>query len=168
MHGIRNLMYDRSWHGSAHLRTMLLRYTVAVLHLLALAIGLAAVYGRWRALRRLKGAEDLPAVFHADNWYGLAAVLWVATGLWRAFGGLEKGSAYYLESHWFLGKLGLFGMVGLLEIFPMFLLVRWRMERKRGRTPDLRHAPVLARLTLLELPLLVAIVCLAAAMARGL
>jgi len=38
-------------------------------------------------------------VFHADNWYGVAAILWVVTGLLRAYGGLEKGSAYYLENH---------------------------------------------------------------------
>lgn len=147
---------------------MLLRYVLALLHLLALVIGPAAVYARWRALRRLQGPKGLPAVFHADNWYGVAAILWVGTGLWRAFGGLEKGSEHYLESSWFLGKLGLFAAVGLLEVLPMVLLVRWRLARKHGRAPDLRHAPLLATLTLLELPLLLLIVAAAAALARGL
>ncbi len=147
---------------------MMLRYAIAVLHLFALAIGLAAVYGRWRALRRVKGEADLAAVFHADNWYGVAALLWVITGLLRAFGGLEKGSAYYLENHWFIGKLGLFAMVGVLEVLPMVMLVRWRIALKKGKPLDLGKAPLLARLTLLELPLLMLIVCMAAAMARGL
>ena len=146
---------------------MALKYLLAVAHLLALGIGLGAVWGRWRALRSLKDAGGLPAVFHADNWYGLAAGLWVATGLWRAFGGLEKPTEYYLESHTFLTKLGLFGLVFALEVWPMVVLVRWRRQLKRGEAPDLGRAPLLARLTLAELPLLVGMVFLAVAMARG-
>lgn len=146
---------------------MLLRYLIATLHLLILAIGIAAVYGRWRALRDLRTVDGLAAVFHADNWYGIAAVGWVITGLWRAFGGLEKGSEHYLESHWFLGKMGLFGIVFLLELYPMITLIRWRQARKRGSAVALVAAPVLARLTFLQLPLLVLMVFMATALARG-
>ena len=145
-----------------------LSYLLATLHLLILAIGIAAVYARWRALRELKGAADLPAVFLADNWYGVAAVGWVVTGLWRAFGGLEKGSEFYLESHWFIGKMGLFALVFLLELLPMITLVRWRIERRKGRSSTLDRAPLLARLTLAQIPLLVLMVGMATAMARGL
>jgi hypothetical protein len=45
--------------------TVALRYIVAVLHLFALAIGLAAVYGRWRALRRVRSTADLGDVANA-------------------------------------------------------------------------------------------------------
>lgn len=147
---------------------MTLRYLIATVHLLLLAIGFAAVHARWRALRNLHGSEGLRAVFMADNWYGIAAVGWVATGLWRAFGGLEKGTEHYLESHWFLGKMGLFGLVFLLEVWPMITLVRWRLTLRRGAAPDLSNAPVLAQLTLLQLPLLAAMVAMATALARGL
>ena len=58
--------------------------------LMLAAIGLAAVYARWRALRRVKDQHDTEAVLHADSWYGLAALLWVGTGVMRAFGGLEE------------------------------------------------------------------------------
>lgn len=145
-----------------------LRFLLAVAHLLALAIGIAAVYARGRSLHRLRGPEGLAAVFHADNWYGIAAVLWLATGLWRAFGGLEKGTAHYLGSHWFMGKLGLFGLVLLLELLPMITLIRWRMARKRGQPIALERAPLLARLTFLQVPLLLLMVVMAAALARGL
>lgn len=145
-----------------------LRFLLAVLHLLALAIGIAAVYARGRALRRTHSAADLPAVFHADNWYGIAALIWIATGLWRAFGGLEKGTEYYLGSHWFIGKLTLFGLVLLLELTPMITLIRWRMTLKRGSQVVTDRAPLLAKLTFLQLPLLLLIVVMAAAMARGL
>jgi putative membrane protein len=147
---------------------MTLRYLFAVLHLLALAIGIAAVYGRWRALRKVKGTADLAPVFHADNWYGIAVVIWLASGLVRAFAGLEKGTDHYLGSHWFLGKMGLFVIVFLLEVYPMVTLIRWRTALKKGGVIDLSRTPLLARLTMIELPLLVLMVFMAAAMARGL
>ncbi|MEZ4755637.1 MAG: DUF2214 family protein [Flavobacteriales bacterium] len=147
---------------------MTLRYLVATVHLLLLAIGFAAVVMRWRALRELRGVEGLRAVFQADNWYGIAALGWVGTGLWRAFGGLEKGTEHYLESHWFIGKMGLFGIVFLLELLPMITLVQWRLARRKGAVPDLSRAPLLARLTAFQLPLLLVMVAMATALARGL
>lgn len=147
---------------------MTTRYLFAVLHLLALAIGIAAVYARGLALRKLKAPEDLSAVFHADGWYGLAALIWVGSGLMRAFGGLEKGTEFYLESHWFMGKMGLFALVFALELFPMITFINWRGQVRKGRVVELARAPLLARLTFLQLPLLVLIVFMAAAMARGL
>ena len=106
-------------------------------------------------------------MFHADNWYGVAAIGWVVTGLWRAFGGLEKGTDHYLENHWFIGKMGLFALVFLLELYPMITLIRWRRSIKRGGSLDLTSAPLLARLTALQLPLLVLMVFMATALARG-
>jgi putative membrane protein len=81
---------------------------------------------------------------------------------------LEKGTDYYLGSHWFLGKMGLFVIVFLLEIYPMITLIRWRRSLKKGGLVELGLVPTLARLTLIELPLLVMMVFMAAAMARGL
>ena len=147
---------------------MMTRYVFAVLHLLALAIGIAAVYGRWRALRRVKTAADLAPVFHADNWYGIAVIIWLVTGLARAFAGLEKGTDYYLGSHWFIGKMGLFLIVFLIEIYPMTTFIRWRKALKKGGLIELGRTPTLARLTLIELPLLILMVFMASAMARGL
>lgn len=107
-------------------------------------------------------------MFHADGWYGKAALIWVGSGLFRAFGGFEKGTEHYLQDHWFIGKMTLLGMVLLLELFPMITLIRWRAERKRGNVPDLSSAPLLARLTVLQVPILLLMVFMAAAMARRL
>jgi len=146
---------------------MTLRYLLATGHLLILAIGIAAVYARWRALPSVRSTDGTGSVFHADNWYGVAAIGWVVTGLWRAFGGLEKGTDHYLENHWFIGKMGLFALVFLLELYPMITLIRWRRSIKRGGSLDLTSAPLLARLTALQLPLLVLMVFMATALARG-
>ncbi len=147
---------------------MTTKYLFAVFHLLGLAIGLAAVYARWRALRRTSTQADVGNVLHADSWYGLAALIWIGTGLMRAFGGLEKGTDHYLHDHWFIGKMTLFLLVLALEIKPMATFMGWRASRQKGKEVDLKGTRLLATLTIWQLPLLLLMVFMAAAMARGL
>jgi len=64
---------------------MMLRWLIASLHLLALPLGLGAVWARHRALRAVLDADGLRRVLFADNLWGLAALLWIGTGLLRAF-----------------------------------------------------------------------------------
>ncbi|HET7343276.1 MAG TPA: DUF2214 family protein, partial [Methylomirabilota bacterium] len=58
---------------------------VSALHLYALALGLPAVFLRGRALRGRLDAAGLRRLFAADNVWGVAALLWLVTGLLRAF-----------------------------------------------------------------------------------
>jgi putative membrane protein len=141
---------------------------VAALHYLALAIGVPAVFLRGRALRGLLDDPGLQRLFAADTAWGLAAALWLATGLLRAFGGLEKGSAFYLESRLFYLKMALFALVIALEIWPMLTLGRWRSQRRHGLRVDTSHASLLAHLNHAELALVLVMVFVASAMARGL
>jgi len=82
---------------------MTTRWLLAGFHLLALGIGLGAVWVRGRALSARLDAVGLRAVFLADNFWGGAAGLWIGTGLWRLLAGLEKDTAYYFHNHLFLG-----------------------------------------------------------------
>lgn len=147
---------------------MLLRWILAALHLLALGIGLGAIWVRGRALRGPLDQEGLRRVFMADALWGVAALIWIASGLWRAFGGLEKGSAYYLASSAFAIKMGLLVLVLLLEIWPMVTLIRWRVRSARGEPLDTRNARRFALISDLQAGLVVAMVFAATAMARGL
>ena len=147
---------------------MTVQWLVASLHLVALAIGVAAVFARARSVRRVRDAADLPSVFVADNLWALAAILWLATGLWRAFGGIEKGTAYYVGHPLFHAKLGLFIVVVLLEIWPAVTLVKWRRARSRGESVDFGKAEALARISYAQLALVLVMVFLATAIARGL
>ena len=148
----------------------MLRLTLAALHLIALGIGLGAVWARANALN---GPLDLPTMrraFRADSWWGLAAALWIGTGLWRLFAGTEKASAYYMQNHVFFAKMGFFVIILALEIWPMITLVRWRQIAGRGTSawnPNPAAARRIARISRIESVLVIAMVFAAVAMARG-
>lgn len=146
---------------------MILRWLLAAFHLLALGIGLGAVWVRARALKSPGTAADLRRVFLADTVWGLAALLWVSTGLWRLLGGVEKGTDYYLRNHVFLTKMGFFLLILALEIGPMLTLIRWRRQVAQGELPDTRAAARMARVSFAQAGLVVLMVFAAAAMARG-
>ena len=145
----------------------MLSAVVAALHYLALALGLPSVFLRGRALKGPLDRDGLRRLFAADNVWGVAALLWIVTGLLRAFAGLEKGTAFYTHSRLFWLKLALFGVVFALEMRPMLTLIRWRRAAGRGATPDTSVARALFHLNHVELALLVAIVFVASFMARG-
>ncbi len=147
---------------------MVLQWMLAALHLLALGVGMGAIWVRARALRGALNPEGLRRIFAADTLWGVAALLWLTTGLWRAFGGLEKGSAYYLASNAFVIKMGLLVLVLLLEIWPMVTFIRWRIRLARREPVDTSHARHLALISNVQAALVVAMVFAATAMARGL
>ena len=146
---------------------MLLRWLFAALHLLALGIGLGSAWARGRALRGSLDRVGLERVFYTDTWWGLAAILWIATGLVRAFGGLEKGTFYYLHDHLFWFKMVLLGLILALEVSPMLALLRWRRELARGEHPNTSAASRFARVSFLQAGLVGLMVLAATAMARG-
>jgi len=137
------------------------------LHLLALAIGLPAVFLRGRALKDGLDADGLRRLLAADNAWGVAAALWVVTGLLRAFGGLEKGTEFYLRSPLFWTKMALFLVVLLLEIRPMATFIRWRIRLGRGEAIDTSAARALYTLNHVELAIVVVMLFVASLMARG-
>ena len=140
---------------------------VSSLHLLALAIGLPAVFLRGRALKGSLDTDGLRRLLAADNVWGIAALLWIVTGLLRAFGGLEKGTDFYLRSPLFWVKMALFVVVLLLEIRPMITFIRWRIKLGRGEAVDTGQARALYTLNHIELAIVVVMVFVASMMARG-
>ena len=143
---------------------------VSALHLLALGIGLGSIFARFRALHAVaRGeAQRVKDVLLADNLWGLAAALWIATGLTRVFGGMEKSLDFYMFNGLFWVKMSLFGAIFLLELGPIATFIRWRFDLKKGAAPDTRTAARLATVSRIQLVLVVLTVFTAAAMARGL
>lgn len=145
-------------------------YLLGAFHLLALPLGLGGIWMRARALSRVAdGRKDaLASAFAADNFWGISALLWIGTGITRAFFGFEKGWGYYSGNTLFWIKMGLLALAVLLELAPMVLLIRWRITTSRGGNPDTSRAAFFAKTSYIQAAIVVAMVFLAAGMARGL
>jgi putative membrane protein len=158
----------------------MLRLTLAWLHLLALGIGLWAVLARGEALkdaaRELPRTDALRRAFKADAHWGVAALLWLGTGLWRYLGATEKSTDYYNSNHIFLTKMALFLVILGLEIWPMMALMRWRRALGSAATAptggggaviDPEQARKIARISYIEGAIVTVMIFTAVAMARG-
>jgi putative membrane protein len=145
----------------------MLRWLLAAIHLLALGIGLGAIWARARALRQPLDARGFRRVFEADAWWGIAAMLWLVTGLWRWLAGTEKASSYYASNHVFWLKMAFFIAIVLLELSPMMALMTWRRQVAAGQLPDVTRAGRFAKISAVQAGLVVLMVLAATAMARG-
>ncbi|HJU87777.1 MAG TPA: DUF2214 family protein [Gemmatimonadaceae bacterium] len=150
---------------------MYLRISLAAVHLIALGLGLGAVIQRGSALREPPTHSSLKRVFKHDATWGIAALLWVATGLWRLLDSVEKPVLYYMNSYAFYAKMGFFVMILLLELSPMLTLMKWRRAMARGEPPELISSPEksrrLASISHFQALLVVLMVFAAVSMARG-
>ena len=152
---------------------MFARASLSALHVLALAIGFAAVFARGRRLRDLRRSPEdagaLQQLLQADNVWGVAALLWIVTGFLRAFGRLEKTPDFYVRNGFFWVKMALFALILALEIRPMATFIGWRVSRaRRGVAPvGATNLGALIALNDIEAALVLLIPFAAALMARG-
>ena len=147
---------------------MTVRWILAVIHLLALGVGLGGVVARGLALRRPDDPGALNRAFIGDAFWGLSALLWISTGLFRLFGEYEKTLDYYLASSVFWVKMTLLTAILFLEIWPMITLIQWRSAQKDGGEIDLAPAGSISRISFLQALIVCLMVGAASAMARGL
>jgi uncharacterized membrane protein len=107
---------------------------LSAVHILTLALGLGGVFARGRALERPLDDAGWKRLLAADDVWGVAALLWITTGLGRLFfGGREMD--FYRRNGFFWLKLG--PVLSLLVSSPSG---RWMAERYR-LTPPERHRP---------------------------
>lgn len=148
----------------------IVRVVLAALHLAALAIGLGGVLTRGAALREQVSADSVRRALRADVDWGVAAALWIGSGLWRYLAETEKISSYYDHSYAFLAKMTLLLVVLALEIWPMVTLIRWRVGLRRGRRIEEvvapRTAARISAISRVQAGLVVTMVVLAVAVAR--
>jgi putative membrane protein len=134
--------------------------------MLTLALGAGAVFARGRALARPLDDEGWKRLLAADTMWGVAAVLWIASGLGRVFfGGKDPG--FYWRNGFFWVKLSLFAAVFALELAPMMTFIRVRKARREGAAMPRFSVEAYRRINAVELALVVTIVFVAAFMARG-
>ncbi len=145
----------------------MLRLVLAAVHLLALALGVLSLTQRARALALAERNEQLKPVFLWDAVYGLVAIVWLGSGLFRAFGGFEKGSDYYLANHAFWTKMLLLFVLLVIEGYLAATFVRWRIRIKKNETVSLERKARLVRFHYAEFWLILGMVTMATLMARG-
>jgi putative membrane protein len=149
----------------------MLRIALAGLHLIALGLGLGAVIARGTALREAPSNAALRRAFRSDSTWGIAALLWIITGVWRLLDGIEKPTAFYLTNPVFHAKIGLFLVILLLELWPMITLIRWRRTFSAGESAERLMTSGagrrIATISHIEALLVVVMVFVAVALARG-
>jgi putative membrane protein len=139
---------------------------LSAIHVLTLGLGLGGVFVRGRALAGRLDEDGWKRLLAADNAWGAAAALWIASGLGRVFfGGKEPG--FYWRNGFFWVKLALFGAVVVLELAPMITFVRVRAARRRGGPLPRFSVEAYRRINAVEVAMVVTIVFVAAFMARG-
>jgi putative membrane protein len=139
---------------------------LSAVHVLTLALGLGAVFVRGLALAGPLDDPGWQRLLAADNVWGIAAGLWIASGLGRVFFG-GKEPSFYWHNGFFWVKLALFGLVFVLESTPMVTFIRVRSARRRRTAMPRFSVEAYRRINLAEIVLVVAIVFVAAFMARG-
>src|SRR5262245_54117467 len=145
---------------------MLVAAFLSAIHVLTLALGAGAIFARGRALSRPLDDDGWTRLLAADNAWGIAALLWIASGVLRVFyGGREPG--FYWGNGFFWVKLALFAMVFALELAPMATFIRVRIARSKGGTYPQFSVQAYKRINAAELALVLAIVFVSAFMARG-
>ena len=150
----------------------MLRIALAAIHLLALGLGLGAVLARGTALRESPSNAALRRAFRSDSVWGIAAALWLATGLWRLLSATDKPTAYYLRNPLFHAKMGLFAVILVLELWPMITLMRWRRSFSAGESAERLMMSSgsgrrIATISHIEALVVVVMVFVASALARG-
>jgi putative membrane protein len=97
---------------------------LAYAHFISIFVLASVLLGEVLIYRRVMSADLYRRLRLVDRWYGVAAVLVLATGLARLFLGL-KGVAFYNSNPVFWTKMALFAIVGLLSIAPTIAYIRW-------------------------------------------
>lgn len=141
---------------------------VAAAHFIAAFGVVAAVFYEWLTFNRTPTLSEARRIQLCDAIYGLSSIVLIAAGLLRVYY-FEKGSEFYLNSPFFIAKIVLFGVVGLLSIYPTKKFIKWRVATRAGQAPEINEVTFarIALLLRLEVTLLFVIVVFASLMAKG-
>lgn len=147
---------------------MLAAALIAFAHFLAFFALSAALVLELALLTESLSVETARRIQRADLVLGIAAVLLLVFGFLRVIY-FEKGSDYYFGNTFFLIKLGLFVIAGVISLYPSAVFRRWSSELKQGIAPEL-DSDMLSRIKKIihwELVLIGGILICASLMAKG-
>jgi putative membrane protein len=136
-------------------------------HLAAFGLFACLVY-EFMLIRKPFNQQTAQSLLNTDQLYGVFAMLILIIGFGRVFH-FEKGEDYYFHSLPFLIKISLFGLVGILSMYPTLKFISWRKALKQNQVPQVSAATLatIRRIIHIELAAVVAIILCAAMMAKG-
>jgi putative membrane protein len=145
---------------------MVISALLSAIHVLTLVIGLGSLGMRGRALSRPLDDAAWDQLLWADTGWGVAAGLWIASGLARVFWG-GKSPDFYSHNGLFWIKLALFGLVFAIELRPMITFIKVRSARRNRTALPVFSVDAYRTINFVEIAFVVTIVFVAAFMARG-
>jgi putative membrane protein len=140
----------------------------AFLHFVAAFGIVATLVVEWLTFSKTPSLAEARRIQFADRWYGIFAGVILIVGFLRVYF-FEKGSEFYFGSPFFMVKMALFAIAGLLSIYPTVKFIQWSKDTRQGRAPAIGEQEY-ARIALvlkIEMVLLLGIVLSASLMARG-
>ncbi|MFT5504865.1 MAG: putative membrane protein [Gammaproteobacteria bacterium] len=140
----------------------------AFAHFLALFALTTALVTQLVLLSGTMTVETARRIQRADRVYGLSAGLLLLFGLGRVIW-FEKGTDYYFHNLFFLTKIVLFVIAGLLSTYPTRTYLGWRRMLAENVLPDLSDNKMqsLKKSMHWQLIIIMAVIFCASMMAKG-
>lgn len=143
-------------------------FLLACLHHIAAFSLVAFLAIEWALIRPDMDAATIKQLGRVDLGFDAAAVTVLAAGMARVFYGI-KGPAYYLGNWVFWTKFGVFALICALSIGPKLRFLGWSRLMKCDPKALLAQQEItpVKRMILVELALVLPLLILGAAIARG-
>lgn len=147
---------------------MIINSLFAFMHFVAAFGIVCTLFFEWISFSKNMTWLEAKRIQQCDRWYGIFAGVILIVGFLRVYF-FEKDSAFYFSNAFFLVKLGLFLMIGLLSIYPTIKFIAWRKEIQAGQSPivNAKEFTAISLILNVELCLLAALVLSASLMAKG-
>jgi putative membrane protein len=147
---------------------MIVNSVFAFLHFVAAFGIVSTLFFEWLVFSKNPNLIEAKRIQQCDRWYGIFAGIILLVGFLRVYF-FEKGHAYYFSNAFFLVKLALFLLIGLLSIYPTIKFFGWRKDLQAGRPPVItdQEFSAISLILNLEMWLLAGLVLSASLMAKG-
>jgi putative membrane protein len=147
---------------------MIINALFAFLHFVAAFGIVSTLFFEWLAFNKNPTLIEAKRIQQCDRWYGIFAGIILLIGFLRVYF-FEKGAAFYFTNAFFLAKLCLFLVIGLLSIYPTVTFIGWRKDLQAGRPPVMTDSEfgAISIILNLEMALLAGLVLCASLMAKG-
>lgn len=143
---------------------MTLEIILRYLHFISIFTIVSALAAEYLLLKNEMKRAAVNRLAQIDAIYGVAALVLLSVGLTLWLGSIGKPSIFYSGNWIFITKISLFGVIGILSIYPTIFFIR---NRKGQPSESIKIPNAIFWMLRLELILIFLIPLLAGLMAKG-